>query len=179
MRTWLPLLNSKPAVIFTYRHPLEVALSLQKRQGFKLSRGLRLWIQYNKAAVVNSVDLCRVLSSNNAILADPLNETKRIANELTTKCNVPSPPRMLEQNVVDTFVDTSLQHGKNKLKKTADDKQVLEKHGDCEVKDFDSSEVIGSAAWKMEREIYLKAMKLYCDFESGEAYKDDYQWPVA
>lgn len=177
MRTWLPLLNTKPAVIFTYRHPLEVAMSLAKRQNFKLAYGLRLWMQYNKAAVLNSADLCRVLSSNNAILADPLSETKRIANELTTKCNVPSPPRTIDQVVVESFVDTSLQHNRNKLKEKEADEKVLAQHGDCIVKDFESKELEGSPQYERDMDLYLKAMKLYCDFESGEAYKAAYEWP--
>ena len=178
MRTWLPLLNTKPAIIFTYRHPLEVALSLAKRQGFKLAYGLRLWIQYNQAAVQNSADLCRVLSSNNAVLADPFNETKRIVDELTTKCNVPKPPKMIDTKVVNSFVDTSLQHGRNQLKKKDALKRVLVTFGnDCEVKEYDSSEIVGSQAQQREKDLYLKAMKVYCDFESGEAYKDTYQWP--
>ena len=177
MRTWLPLLNTKPAIIFTYRHPLEVAMSLANRQHFKLAYGLRLWIQYNKLAVLNSADLCRVLSSNNAVLSDPLNETKRIANELTTKCGVPAPPKMIDQTVVDSFVDTKLQHNKNQLKKKASEKRVLESHGDCLVKDFDSSEIDGSEAKQREMDLYLMAMKIYCDFESGKAYEDTYEWP--
>jgi len=32
VRTWLPLLEYTPAIVFQYRHPLEVALSLQKRE---------------------------------------------------------------------------------------------------------------------------------------------------
>lgn len=179
MRTWLPLLNTKPAVIFTYRHPLEVAMSLQKRQGFALWRGLRLWIQYNKAAIINSADLCRVYSSNNALLADPLNETKRIAAELTSKCHVPAAPKMIDQDVVNNFVDNTLQHNKNKLKHRAEEKPVLETHhGNCVVKDFDSREIKGSAEQKLEMKTYLIAMKMYCDFESGDAYKDDYEWPA-
>ncbi len=177
MRTWLPLLNTKPAVIFTYRHPLEVALSLANRQHFKLAYGLRLWIQYNKAAVQNSADLCRVLSSNNAVLTDPLNETKRIADELTKKCNVPAPPKMIDTTVVNSFVDNTLQHGRNELKKKDATRRVLVKHGDCEVKEYESAELPGSLAQQREKDLYLKAMKIYCDFESGAAYEDSYEWP--
>ena len=178
LRTWLPLLNSKPAIIFTYRHPLDVALSLAKRNEFPLARGLQLWMQYNKAALQNSADLCRVFSSNNAVLEDPLKEAKRIADELTNKCNVPPPPKMIDSKVVNSFVDTSLQHGKNQLKtKNAQNRSVLETHGDCEVKEYDSVEVPGSPAQEREMDLYLKAMKIYCDFESGEAYKDTYDWP--
>ena len=64
LKTWLELLTSEPAVVFTYRHPLEVALSLKKReQNFPLERGLRLWIVYNMRALQNSKGLCTVYST--------------------------------------------------------------------------------------------------------------------
>ena len=174
IRTWLPFLNSKPAVVFTYRHPLEVAMSLHKREaGFTIMRGLRLWIGYNKAAVQNSADLCRVLSSNNAVFADPLGETQRIVDELT-KCGVPAPPKKITQSVIDGFVDPTLQHSK----KTLDKKTVLKTYGDCEVEAFDS--LLDEGPMKQrEMDMYLTAMKIYCDFQSGKAYKSDYEWPEA
>jgi hypothetical protein len=67
LRFWLPLLSgpktaadsvgvvdglqsnrTPPAVLFTYRHPVEVAKSLQKREGFGVKRGLLLWLAYNE-----------------------------------------------------------------------------------------------------------------------------------
>eukprot|EP00957_Ditylum_brightwellii_P143923 10966947-Ditylum_brightwellii.AAC.1 len=55
LRTWVELLDVEPAIVFTYRHPLEVAMSLQKRnRGFHAERGLRLWIVYNMRAIENS-----------------------------------------------------------------------------------------------------------------------------
>ena len=178
MRTWLPYLNSKPAVIFTYRHPLEVAMSLHKREsGITIMRGMRLWIMYNKAAVQNSADSCRVFSNNNAVLADPLAETQRIANELT-KCGVPAPPKQITQNVIDGFVDPKLQHNKKLLEEKNMDKEVLATHGDCEVRGYDSLIDESDAAMrKREMKAYLTAMKVYCDLESGDAYTSDYEWP--
>ena len=177
MRTWLPYLNSKPAVLHTYRHPLEVAMSLYKREeGFTITRGMRLWILYNKAAVQNSADLCRVTSNNNAVLADPLGETKRIAKELENNCDVPAPPNEITQNVVDGFVDTTLQHNKKVLDEKKKDKKVVATHGNCKVHDYDSQ--VDGPAKKREMEIYLMAMKVYCDLESGEAYHSDYEWPT-
>ena len=177
MRTWLPYLNSKPAVLHTYRHPLEVAMSLYKREeGFTITRGMRLWILYNKAAVQNSADLCRVTSNNNAVLADPLGETKRIAKELENNCDVPAPPNEITQNVVDGFVDTTLQHNKEVLDEKKKDKKVVATHGNCKVHDYDSQ--VDGPAKKREMEIYLMAMKVYCDLESGDAYHSDYEWPT-
>ena len=174
--TWLPLLDTEPAVVFTYRHPLEVALSLKRREeDFDLAHGLRLWIVYNVRAVQNSAGLCRVLSSNDAILADPLAEVQRIADELTTKCHVPAPARArLTQAAVDDFVDRQLQHSKEQREAERAQKEVLEVHGECEVYDYDSDHEEGTIQHEREAQLYLKAMELYCDLQSGKAYEEGY-----
>ena len=42
LRSWLPLLNAIPAVLFTYRHPMDVARSLHKRyELYPMGKGLR------------------------------------------------------------------------------------------------------------------------------------------
>ena len=53
-----PLVLTPPAVLFTFRHPVEVAKSLQKREaGFTLKRGLLLWLAYNQQALAGSSKL--------------------------------------------------------------------------------------------------------------------------
>jgi len=178
LKTWLHLMKSEPAVLFTYRHPLEVTLSLHKREkDFPLEKGLRLWIVYNMRAIQNSRGLCVVKSSNDAILADPLNEIQRISDELTSSCGVPAPPYRISQEDVDKFIDPTLQHGKRQLEK--EEKQVLETYnnGECKVYSYTSEEEEGSPAYEREHRLYHQAMKIYCDFQSGAAYKDDYEWP--
>jgi hypothetical protein len=178
LKTWIPLFDNEPAALFTYRHPLEVALSLKKREsGFPLERGLNLWINYNMRSIQNSAGLCRVISSNEAVLADPFTEVQRISDELTTKCGVPKPPRKLEQIDVDKFVDPDLQHNKKKREEEGAGKPVLADYDGCVVREYESSEAEGSDSLTREHEIYLQAMKIYCDLQSGAAYKDDYDWP--
>ena len=179
LKTWLPLLNHEPAVIFTYRHPLEVAMSLKKRENdFTLDHGLRLWIVYNMRAIQNSKDLCRVTTSNEAVLANPLEEVRRLANELTTRCGVPAPPKTLTQDDVEKFIDPNLQHNKQERNAKEASQPIITTHGDdCVVREYETSEKLDSPAGKRERSLYLAAMKIYCDFKSGAAYKGDYQWP--
>jgi hypothetical protein len=174
LKTWLELLNSEPAVVFTYRHPLEVALSLHHREGFDLVHGLRLWIVYNMRAIQNSQNLCRVHSSNEKMLANPRAEVERISDALTHKCNVPPPLRKLSQEDVDVFVDPKLQHEKKKKKNLHG---ILEQHGDCVVPKYESSHEQGSAEQVQEEKFYRKAMKIFCDLNSGTAYSEDYEWP--
>lgn len=178
LKTWLKLLQHEPAVVFTYRNPLEVAMSLKKREkNFTLEHGLRLWIVYNMRAIQNSNGLCVVRSSNDAILADPLHEIQRISDELTTTCGVPAPPSTISQEDVDKFIDPQLQH--NRKEREEEDKEVLETYnnGACKVYSYISEFDESSSAYKREHQLYQKAMKVFCDFQSGAAYKDDYIWP--
>ena len=175
LKAWLPLLPSEPAVVFTYRHPMEVALSLKKRESdFPIERGLRLWIIYNMRAVQNSAGLCRVYSSNEAVFADPLMEVQRISDELTSKCGVPPPPEKLSKEDVDKFVDPSLQH--NKKDENAGKEEIANYDG-CPVHAYKSAAKEGTAEYQREHDLYLKAMKIYCDYKSGKAYEDAYEWP--
>lgn len=180
LKTWLPLLNHQPAVIYTHRHPLEVAMSLKKRENnFTVDHGLRLWIVYNMRGIQNSNDLCRVTTSNEAVLANPLEEVRRLATELTTKCGVPAPPKTLTQDDVDKFIDPGLQHNKKERDAKEASQPIIATYGkDCVVRDYESSEKWDSPAGKRERSLYLKAMKIYCDLKSGAAYEEDYQWPA-
>jgi hypothetical protein len=181
LRTWLKLLDDTPAVVFTYRHPLEVAMSLKHREeGISIEHGLRLWIVYNMRGLQNSLGLCRVFSTNEAVLNDPKAEVQRIKNELTTKCNVIPPPiNEISSDVVDTFVDPKLQHNK-KDKETGKelDPSILRDFGNgCVARDFKSEYEAKSVNRRAEIEVYLMAMRVYCDLESGEAYREDYEWP--
>jgi hypothetical protein len=176
--TWLNFLNNEPAALFTYRHPLEVAMSLMKREkSFTLEHGLRLWIVYNMRAIQNTEKMCRVLSSNDAILQHPLEEVQRISNELSSKCGVPSPPHIITQEDVDEFVDPQLQHNKKKQDEVNKEKKVIEEHDGCNVYEYESTEEDGSPEKEREMGLYKKAMKMYCDFGSGKAYKPGYEWP--
>jgi len=183
--TWLKLLDDKPAILFTYRHPLEVAMSLKHRENnFSLEHGLRLWIVYNMKALQNSMGLCRVFSTNEAIFKDPMDELPRIMNELTHKCNIIPPPiHVLSEDLVDTFIDPKLQHNKKEKKAKEKEQRILKNFGpdqagkECLARDFESDYKEGSANRKAEVELYLMAMKVYCDLEGGPAFTEDYEWP--
>jgi len=112
VRTWLALLNIIPAVLFTYRHPMEVALSMSKRETehFLISKGLRLWYIYNRMAVTQSYDLCRVITSYDRLMKSSFHELNYIYEKLG-ECGVPVTSRA-SQSDISTFVDINLQHGK-------------------------------------------------------------------
>ena len=180
LKTWLAIMDKKPAILFTYRHPLESALSLQKRGGSKmhLLRSLKLWIAYNMRAIQNSKGLCIVRTTNTAVIANPLKELQRISDEMTSKCGVPLPPHPVSQEEINKFIDPTLQHHNAK---SNNEKEVIKTYNDgtCIAYDYESKykDRYTPEQLEEEREIYLKAMKIYCDLESGKAYEDDYEWP--
>ena len=175
LRTWLPLLEGTPAIVFSYRHPLEVAKSMEKRDGrdaFPMTRGLRLWIVYNMRAVQNSADLCRVISSNDALMSNAKEEIVRIGEGLT-KCGLP-PPHAPDQAVIDDFVDPNLHLDPTKHFNM---NEILDRHGDCIVYGYNSYLDEGSRQKTYEVNLYKTAMKIFCDLKSRKAFEVDYKWP--
>lgn len=186
--TWLGLIETEPAVVFTYRHPLEVASSVMTRarnhrvkrfrmENFTLGMGLHLWIVYNKNAIQSSKSLCRVVTSNNAILDDPQGEAKRISNELTSKCGVRKAPREPLVGETEKFIDSNLQHSTQAQENESLNKKVLLNQSSCIVYDYPSELESGTIEKARELDLYLMAMKIYCDLQSGTALAPDYQWP--
>lgn len=151
-----------PAVVLTYRHPIEVAESLLHRSEIPIERGFLLWLIYNEKAIKNSADLCRVYTSNHDIKKDPAKELSRISNELTENCGVPPPPTKLNNTALDVFFDGDLQHTH----------LVSESEDDCVQIEFEKSEE------KHRREGYFReVIQVYCDIKRGRAFEADYQFP--
>lgn len=165
-RTWLPLLNFIPAILFTYRHPLDVALSLHKREfeRFEIPRGLRIWYVYNRRAVQQSEDLCRVVTSHHLVMVQPQVEFDRIYDELRY-CGVDVPHKLTLSDVA-SFIDIKLQHGQSTLKDTV-----------CEQ---DTSNINPPDSWKPSNDnqlkLYREVMRVYCALENRSAFRKGFAW---
>eukprot|EP00543_Licmophora_paradoxa_P012772 CAMPEP_0202460098 /NCGR_PEP_ID=MMETSP1360-20130828/41544_1 /ASSEMBLY_ACC=CAM_ASM_000848 /TAXON_ID=515479 /ORGANISM="Licmophora paradoxa, Strain CCMP2313" /LENGTH=51 /DNA_ID=CAMNT_0049081595 /DNA_START=12 /DNA_END=164 /DNA_ORIENTATION=+ len=48
---------------------------------------------------------------------------------------------------------------------------VLETYNDCAIKDYESSFQQGTSFYDKEKKMYLIAMRVYCDLQSGVAFK--------
>ena len=178
--TWLKLLDDEPAVVFTYRHPFDVALSVKKRAAHcTIEYGLQLWIIYNMRAIQNSAGLCRVFTSNGKIISDPTREVQRIKDQLTDRCKVLPPLKsLIPKSVVDSFIDPNLQHNSKKRKNDEKTSRILKDFGEgCMAREFESDHEEGSSKFKAEREMFLMAMQVFCDLENGKAYEEGYEWP--
>ena len=178
---WMKHLNHRPAVLFTYRDPLEVAMSLQKRDNFLLIKGLKLWILYNVLAVQYSNGYCRVITSSESIIRDTLKEMSIISHELTNRCHVLPPVNTtVSLDVVNTFVDRSLQHNTNGQQAAGQHQNTTILHdfgGGCIATKFSSIHEAGSDGHIEEEQVYVIAMRLFCDFKSGIAFGSSYEMP--
>jgi len=161
LHEWLPFLKTEPAILLTYRHPLEVARSMNNRKKRTLASGLDVWVAYNQAAIRNSAGLCRVVTSNDKILQNPVEEVSRIVQELTSKCGVLPPPHVTpSMSVVEGFVDVRLQRSK------------IENLPGCNDTSAVDAEAVGLRS-ELELRRLEQAMKLYCDLQSGRSFMND------
>ena len=82
----LPLLRdclTRPICIHIFRNPLEVARSLQTRNGFGIATGLALWEAYNRHALSASEPLSRVLVSYEALALHPVETIDAVLERLS------------------------------------------------------------------------------------------------
>ena len=81
----LPVLRhyvENPVCLHIYRNPLEVARSLQTRNGFGISAGLALWEVYNLHALNASEGLPRISLSYESLMSHPVETLNALVKEL-------------------------------------------------------------------------------------------------
>lgn len=100
---------SNPLAVVVVRDPIEVAVSLQKRNRMPLVAGIALWEFYMKSALRHSRHMPRVLVDYNALLQDPDREISALRDGLVR--NGATLTGVTED--VRDFVDASLYRSKN------------------------------------------------------------------
>ena len=81
----LPVLRdylSNPSCIHIYRNPLEVARSLQTRNGFGIAGGIALWEAYNRRALDAAESVPRVLVSHESLMLHPVETLAKLLERL-------------------------------------------------------------------------------------------------
>lgn len=166
LRTWLPLLRFRPVIVFQYRHPLDVAQSLLKRyEHFRIVRTLKMWYVYNRRAVEDSHDLCRVVTSHKAVLADAKGELDRIYHQLG-RCGL-AVPHLVSLPDVAEFVDSKLIHGK-----------VGGGDSSCSmrVQDIRPPDSVWPTRERMHLKLYQECMRVFCAMEDRSAFMHSFKW---
>ncbi len=101
------ILNIEINVILPYRNPIEVALSLQRRNNFSIEKGMLLWSQRSLYAEFYSRDYKRVFVSYD----DLLNRTDNIIDKISHSLDVQFPKDYQEvKSRITDFLDSKLRH---------------------------------------------------------------------
>ena len=182
-KTWLPMMSFTPAVLFMYRNPMDVALSMNKREteNFRIGMVLKVWYVYNKRAIQQSHDLCRVVSSHHGLLSDPMGTLQEIFHSLKERCHVPV-PRQLSAAEVNDFVDVKLQHGNTSAIDTACQEQSRSRreHGGGAGGVNVISTLMPPSYWPTTDEAHLKLFRscvtAYCALEDRSIFEPNFKW---
>jgi len=73
---------TRPLAVIALRHPLEIARSLRRRNGFPMRAGLALWEAYMTAALRHSKSLDRVFIDYDELVTDPANTLSALQKQL-------------------------------------------------------------------------------------------------
>ena len=107
---WLSLLeelNCKPVFVLAIRHPLETAKSIEKRDGFSLLKGQRLWLQHSLLMEQFTRGLPRTIVFYEQLLSDWKNVILRVQSGLNNLW-----PKTPIDGEVDQFLNPTLRHHK-------------------------------------------------------------------
>jgi hypothetical protein len=88
---WRTVLAQPPVAVLVLRDPLEVARSLERRDGFPLTLGLALWQRYVRQAVASIVDLAVFVVEYSDLLDRGAPSVEDLAAFLT-QCRLPVDP---------------------------------------------------------------------------------------
>lgn len=95
-----------PVCVHVFRNPLEVAKSLQLRNGFSISAGLALWETYSRHALKASENLPRLFIAHESLMLDPSRTLERLVEDLE-KLSVAGLEKP-EHNLITRLIDPSL-----------------------------------------------------------------------
>ena len=104
---WRPVLEM-PLAIHIHRNPLEVARSMERRNGLPLKVGLALWEAYNVQALKGTRGVPRVVVSYEELMRDPLPATESIQGLVAElgeyRLRIPG------KRELDAFLEDALRH---------------------------------------------------------------------
>ncbi len=106
---WQPVLEM-PVYVIPCRDPLEIALSLERRDRIPLAAGLALWHRYSADLLNATRGGKRIFVSHAKLISDPVAATAQLADDLE-KYGVHLPRRPLDQEIV-SFIDPKLYRAK-------------------------------------------------------------------
>jgi hypothetical protein len=100
-------LNLLPKFVIPLRHPIEVAMSLEKRDGIPHIHGLALWLRYNLIAELETRNSTRVIVNYEDLLSD----WKNVLTHIGQKLEINWPLDLDEVSIeINSFLSEDLRH---------------------------------------------------------------------
>jgi hypothetical protein len=172
------VLNELPAIVFIYRLPLDVALSLVKREAntMNVTAGLKLWYIYNRNAIQQSYDLCRVVISHKMLLTQPNQELDRLFEELLHDCRV-GVKRPVPRKFIDSITESDA-HKARRANHPSNDTVACAtgRKSEHDLADFLPSPEVWSPSSLEDIALYKSCMRLYCSIEDKSAFLPSFNW---
>jgi len=116
---WLPLLPPARFII-CLRNPLDVARSLQTRDGFSLERGAQLWVDHLGSALQHSTGVRRLFVSYDDLVERPDAELARMAAFVGSN----AAPPLAGESAGTPLTDATLRHHHTQLTAVLDDESL-------------------------------------------------------
>lgn len=107
---WIRALGAEPAVVLVLRHPLEIAASLGRRDGFDRAYCLALWERYMRVCLDSVSGLQVMATTYHELLADPLGwceRTRAFLDRSGVETGAVPPAEVHE------FIDARLRHSRS------------------------------------------------------------------
>lgn len=102
------LARIQPAFVLSLRHPLSVANSLHKRDGFTEAKSLYLWLDYMLQGLLHSRDQQTIVLSYDRLMSEPSEQILRLGEQL----RLPTPDEAELGEYIQRFLSTELQHSR-------------------------------------------------------------------
>ncbi|MBD9501711.1 HAD family hydrolase [Pseudomonas sp. PDM23] len=98
----------QPAFVLSLRHPLSVAHSLHKRDGFTQAKSLYLWLDYMLQGLLHSRGQRVAVLSYDRLMSSPAEQILRLAEQL----GLPAPAEGELAEYIEEFLSSDLQHSR-------------------------------------------------------------------
>ena len=155
---WRPLLEV-PVVVQVFRHPIQIAQSLQQREGFPLRFGLALWQRHVLDALHSSLGLPRIAIRHEDLLADPVSETRRLYDAL--QAEEVAGLRLPTRREITAFIDPALhrQRGGDDLARAYLSAEQQQLHAACGALDWPTLERLARQGLSAAAQAELRALE--------------------
>jgi hypothetical protein len=104
---WSAVLGQRAAYVLVLRHPLEVADSLARRDGYSPLLGLALWERYTRLAMLGAAGRPMMVCTYDRVLADPVGWCERMVGFLD---ELGLASAGVDHSMVRAFVTSGLRH---------------------------------------------------------------------